>query len=159
MKILLAIDGSDCSQAALDAVCSRPWPAGSEVCVVSAAAPPPYLDEPFGLGSAAYGRVFEAERKRAVRDAARAVKVIRKRAPALPVVARSEPGSAPAVILDEARRWGADLILLGSHGRGVAARFLLGSVSNTVALHAPCSVEIVRSAPAPKAAGRRTRQR
>jgi nucleotide-binding universal stress UspA family protein len=53
-------------------------------------------------------------------------------------------GSPKRVILDEAERWGADLIVVGSHGRRGLQRFLLGSVSQAVALHAPCSVEIVR---------------
>jgi nucleotide-binding universal stress UspA family protein len=47
-------------------------------------------------------------------------------------------------ILEEAAGWGADLIVLGSHGYGVLRRFLLGSVAITVAEHAHCSVEIVR---------------
>ena len=47
-------------------------------------------------------------------------------------------------ILDEASRWNADLIVVGSHGRGGIDRFLLGSVSEAVALHATCSVEIIR---------------
>ena len=45
---------------------------------------------------------------------------------------------------DEAARWQADLIVLGSHGFGVVKRRLLGSVAQAVALQAPCSVEIVR---------------
>jgi nucleotide-binding universal stress UspA family protein len=53
-------------------------------------------------------------------------------------------GSAKDVILDEAENWGADLIILGSHGYSGWQRFLLGSVSHAVATHAPCSVEIVR---------------
>ena len=53
-------------------------------------------------------------------------------------------GSAKDVILDEAERWGADLIVLGSHGYSGWRRFLLGSVSHAVATHARCSVEIVR---------------
>jgi nucleotide-binding universal stress UspA family protein len=48
------------------------------------------------------------------------------------------------VILDEAERWDADLIVLGSHGYNGWQRFLLGSVSHAVATHAHCSVEIVR---------------
>jgi nucleotide-binding universal stress UspA family protein len=49
-----------------------------------------------------------------------------------------------AIILEEANQWGADLIVLGSHGHNGVERFLLGSVSEGVALHAPCSVEIIR---------------
>jgi nucleotide-binding universal stress UspA family protein len=47
-------------------------------------------------------------------------------------------------ILDIAAEWGADLIVLGSHGRKGLQRFLLGSVAEFVARHANCSVEIVR---------------
>ena len=54
-------------------------------------------------------------------------------------------GSPKRVILDEAERWDAELIVVGSHGRRGLQRFLLGSVSQAVALHAPCSVEIVRA--------------
>jgi nucleotide-binding universal stress UspA family protein len=56
-------------------------------------------------------------------------------------------GSPKRVILDEAERWNADLIVVGSHGYGILDRLLLGSVSQALALHAPCSVEIVRSRP------------
>jgi nucleotide-binding universal stress UspA family protein len=53
-------------------------------------------------------------------------------------------GDPEHVILAEADRLQADLIVLGSHGYGPIKRRLLGSVSQAVALHAPCSVEIVR---------------
>ena len=53
-------------------------------------------------------------------------------------------GFPKQIILDEAEGWGADLIVVGSHGRGLMGRFLLGSVSQAVALNARCSVEIVR---------------
>ena len=45
---------------------------------------------------------------------------------------------------NKAKKWGADLIVLGSHGYRGLQRFLLGSVSHAVVAHAPCSVEIVR---------------
>ena len=57
------------------------------------------------------------------------------------------PGSPRPVILDEAESWGADLIVLGSHGYSAWKRFLLGSVSQAVVSHAKCSVEVVRCAP------------
>ena len=48
------------------------------------------------------------------------------------------------LFLNEAEKFDADLIVVGSHGHGGIGRFLLGSVSQSVALHAACSVLIVR---------------
>jgi nucleotide-binding universal stress UspA family protein len=53
-------------------------------------------------------------------------------------------GDAKTVILDEAKQWNADLVVLGSHGWHGVDRFMMGSVSEAVAMHAPCSVEIIR---------------
>jgi nucleotide-binding universal stress UspA family protein len=53
-------------------------------------------------------------------------------------------GSAKGMIVEAAEAWGADLIVVGSHGYGTWERMLLGSVSQAVAAHAACSVEIVR---------------
>ncbi|MBK6426145.1 MAG: universal stress protein [Blastocatellia bacterium] len=53
-------------------------------------------------------------------------------------------GTPKRVILDEAEEWKADLIVVGSHGDGPIKRFLIGSVSLAVAMHAPCSVRVVR---------------
>lgn len=47
-------------------------------------------------------------------------------------------------ILEVAKEWGADLIVLGSHGRTWLKDFLMGSVADAVVHYAPCSVEIVR---------------
>jgi nucleotide-binding universal stress UspA family protein len=54
-------------------------------------------------------------------------------------------GNPRAAIVDEAKEWGANLIVLGSHGRTGFNRLLLGSVSEAVALHAHCSVEVIRA--------------
>ncbi len=53
-------------------------------------------------------------------------------------------GEAATVICDFAKLWGADLIVIGHRGRSGLLEVLLGSVSNHVAHHAPCSVYIVR---------------
>jgi nucleotide-binding universal stress UspA family protein len=52
-------------------------------------------------------------------------------------------GRPGKVIVSEAKEWGADLIVMGSHGYGRLARALMGSVAQYVVDHAPCSVEIV----------------
>src|SRR5262245_47241290 len=70
--------------------------------------------------------------------------------------ATSLPGAPRTVILDEAERWGADLIVVGSHGYRAWERFLLGSVSQAVVSHAKCSVEVVRCRPAEKPAENQT---
>jgi nucleotide-binding universal stress UspA family protein len=54
-------------------------------------------------------------------------------------------GYPKEAILAEAERWGADLIVVGSHGYRGLTRLWLGSVSQAVASHAGCSVEIVRA--------------
>jgi len=55
-------------------------------------------------------------------------------------------GFPKVVIIDHASQWRADLIMLGSHGRKGLDHFLIGSVSEAVARHALCSVQIVRPA-------------
>lgn len=47
-------------------------------------------------------------------------------------------------IVEMADEWNADLIVVGSHGRGFWSRALLGSVSDSVSKHAKCSVLVVR---------------
>jgi nucleotide-binding universal stress UspA family protein len=60
------------------------------------------------------------------------------------VTSSIEEGDARNVILDHAESWHADLIMVGSHGRTGLVQLLMGSVSDAVARHAGCSVEIVR---------------
>jgi nucleotide-binding universal stress UspA family protein len=62
----------------------------------------------------------------------------------VPVSTEVITGSTKRTIVEEAEDWGADLIVVGSHGYHNWERMLLGSVSQSVAAHAPCSVLIVR---------------
>jgi nucleotide-binding universal stress UspA family protein len=145
MRILIATDGSPCSEAAVKELCSRPWPPDTEVKVVSVAHTPfPLVYDPFLVVAASYVESMEEERKRAAERVARAARHIRENAPDLRVTAEALEGSPKKVIVAQAEQWPADLILVGSHGYGPVKQFLLGSVSHAVALHAPCSVEIVR---------------
>jgi len=54
-------------------------------------------------------------------------------------------GDPAASIADTARDWSADLVVIGSHGRGGLDRVVLGSVAESLARHAPCPVLIVRT--------------
>lgn len=54
-------------------------------------------------------------------------------------------GSPDSRIVETAEEWRADLIILGSHGYSRWERLLLGSVSDSVVHHAPCSVLVVRT--------------
>lgn len=54
-------------------------------------------------------------------------------------------GDAASVLIDLAAETDAELIVVGNKGMTGVARFLLGSVPNKVAHHAPCDVLIVRT--------------
>jgi len=53
-------------------------------------------------------------------------------------------GGAAEMLLEQARESGADLIVVGSHGKNLAARLVLGSVSRKVVREASCDVLVVR---------------
>src|SRR5262245_21799452 len=146
MKILLATDGSDCSKAAVNSVAERSWPEGSEVKIVSAMEIPyAPTTETWVLPDSYYSELDRVAREQAEAAVKYAVERIESgKAPRLEIITKIIGGSAREVILDEAERWDADLIVLGSHGYSGWRRFQLGSVSQAVAKHAHCSVEIVR---------------
>ena len=144
MKILLAIDGSPCSDAAVAEVARRPWPEGSSVKVLTAIEiPMPPTPEAWAIPLTYFEEMDLALRKQGQNIVDGAIQKLKsnKTFTADAVLA---PGSPRHVILDEAENWGADLIVLGSHGYGALKRFLLGSVSQAVVSHAKCSVEVVR---------------
>jgi nucleotide-binding universal stress UspA family protein len=135
MKILVATDGSECSNAAVNEVITRPWPLNSEVKLLLA------VDMPLLPTPQENSEIAQAEEL--LKTAADAIAA--KHGAALTVKTQISNGAAKTVIVDEAESWGADLIMVGSHGYNGLERFLIGSVSQAVALHARCSVEIVRA--------------
>jgi nucleotide-binding universal stress UspA family protein len=153
MKILLAIDGSSFSGAAVEEVATRSWPVGSELRIISVVEPPllptietwvppdNYLEELEKAGE---------DQARSIVD--KAADTIRgTQGSNLRVSVEILKGNPKHRIVDVADGWPADLILVGSHGYRGLTKLWLGSVSQTVASHAKCSVEIVR-APSSRAA-------
>lgn len=145
MKILLAIDGSSCSDEAIEEIGRRLWPEGSKIKVLTAfELPLPPTPEAWALPPSYLEDMDRSARKHAQAIVERAVARLKSKLDAAVVDGEFLPGSPRTVILDEAESWGADLIVVGSHGYRAWERFLLGSVSQSVVSHAKCSVEVVR---------------
>jgi nucleotide-binding universal stress UspA family protein len=147
MKILLAVDGSECSKTAVQAVAERPWPEGSLIKILSVVEPAyvPTTDA-WVLPENYYVEIDQAARDQAQAAIAYAVEQIKASDVAnLTILTEIKDGLAKDIILEEAERWRAELVLLGSHGYKGLKKLLLGSVSHAVAAHAHCSVEIVRN--------------
>lgn len=147
MKVLLATDGSEFSKTAVEKCCQMfAESENTEIRIISAAesAIPPM--EPFGVSTDYYREVNAAEREQAGEVVSETEAQIRKCFPALAVdlTAKVATGSPEQAIVEEAESWGADLIILGSHGYEFWQQALLGSVSNSVVRYAPCSVLVVR---------------
>ena len=146
MKILLAVDGSPCSDAAIEEVARRPWPEGSFVKVLTAyELPVPPAPEAWALPANYLEEMDIGLRKQAQDVVDNAIRKLKsKLSKTISLDGALLPGPARTLILDEAESWGADLIVVGSHGYRAWERFLLGSVSQAVVSHAKCSVEVVR---------------
>src|SRR5262245_40784325 len=141
MKILLATDGSDCSKAAVDAVAERPWPKGSEVKVICAIdLPYTSMTETWALPDSYFKELETAGTEQAETAVKQAEERLKSARGELVITTEVANGSAKDVILDEAEKWGADLIVLGSQGYKGWRRLLIGSVLQAVATYVPRSV-------------------
>ena len=145
MKILLAVDDSKFSEAATQAVLRQARPQDTEVQVLSVTEPSSLRTDIANDGYyAAIDASFEEATKQSQALVARTAELLRSKG--FKVISSASPGWADpkSKIIDVAAEWDADLIVLGSHGRSGLDRFLMGSVSEAVVRHAPCSVEVVR---------------
>lgn len=147
MKILLAVDGSACSDAAVEEVARRPWPEGSTIKVLTAyELPMPPTPEGWALPLDYFKDLDAALQQQARNTVDRAIQTLKSKLDkSISLDGVLLPGPPRTLILDEAESWRADLIVLGSHGYSVWERLLLGSVSQAVVSHAKCSVEVVRN--------------
>ena len=146
MKVLLAIDGSPHSHAALTEFATRPWPDDTEVQILTVVhAPIPLLFEPTLVVAAAHMEEILELRREAPALLKAASDLIRDAAPGRRVTTKIVEGIPKDAIVQEAEDWGADLIVMGSHGYGRFRRMVLGSVAGAVVAGAPCSVQVVRA--------------
>ena len=144
MKILLAIDDSQFSEAALQMVLTRYRHEGTEVRVLHVVEPIALAVPPFMVEG--YAPQLDEVRQEQLKQAQELVAQAAEKLLAAGFLADTAvvEGNARGEIVDLAAEWHADLIVVGSHGRKGLDRFLLGTVSDFVARHALCSVEIVR---------------
>jgi nucleotide-binding universal stress UspA family protein len=146
MKILIAYDGSASSDAAIDLVAKQPWPERSEVHVVTVFDIPLFYSMANGIEAYAPidEKVRQAMREDALRRAQVAVDRLRTRS-GIQATFELRDGEVKQALLEAIKEWGADLVVVGSHGKGAIGRLFLGSVSHALVTHAPCNVEVVRT--------------
>jgi nucleotide-binding universal stress UspA family protein len=144
IRILIGVDNSSDSKAAVEAVCNRNWPGGTEVGLLAVVdtvmAITPNSAEPSAKKWIEVAdetswddvrEIFEPLAQRLRSAGLRAEVLIRR-------------GNPADEILEEADTWGADCIFVGAKGTRGIDRLLLGSVSSAVSSRAHCSVEVVR---------------
>jgi nucleotide-binding universal stress UspA family protein len=148
MKIIIATDGSEFSKVAIEKGCQMVVkPAETSIKIVSVYEKlAPMGTEPFAVSSEYYHEVEKAAKKQAEAFVAQAADLIKTAFPDSGITIETEAvmGAPDHTIVEIAKDWNADLIIVGSHGHGFWGRMMLGSVSDSIMHHAPCSVMIVR---------------
>ena len=157
MKILIAYDGSDCANSALDDLQRAGLPPEAEALIITVAEvflppPPPSSYEIVGaLQEEHYPFNFEEVYKRNERMveearslALRAAERLQKNFPGWQVSVEAYADSPSWCVLRKAGEWKPDLIVVGSHGRSALGRLVMGSISQKVLTEANCSVRVAR---------------
>jgi len=144
-KIIVGIDGSAAAEAAVREVGQRIWQAGTQVRLIVA------RDHPSTAGIAARlpraaGMIAEFNQSSAQRaDLMLKWAMYQLKSIGLNVSMTIQRGDPKRILLEEARRWNADCIFVGTRDfKNSFERFRLGSVSTAVVNNASCSVEVVR---------------
>lgn len=152
VRLLLAIDGSPASVAAVREVAHCPLPGGSIIqllYVVHSRLPVIPDFPPWAVTiAAAHGESIREQTRRAPAVLEAAAAYLRARQLRCAVISKVVEGAPKDEIVREARAWGADRIVLGSHGRSRRQRVVLGATAPGVAAEAPCTVQVVRQQPA-----------
>lgn len=139
-RIVVGVDGSACSEAALRWAMAHAQQAGASVEAVAAWQYPEMYGYSWGyLPSVPDGGNFAASAEKVLEEAVERVK--EQIGSSTEVVTRVVEGHAAQVLMDAAR--GARLLVVGTRGHGTFAGLLLGSVSQHCVQHAPCPVVVV----------------
>jgi nucleotide-binding universal stress UspA family protein len=146
-KIIIGIDGSAAAEAAVHEVGRRVWQEGTQIRLMVA------RDQPLPVGSAvrmpqAAGMLAGFDRSAAERaDSMLDWAAYQLKSIGLNVSISIQKSDPKRLLLNEAVKWNADCIFVGTHDfKNSLERFRLGSVSTAVVTNASCSVEIVRPA-------------
>jgi nucleotide-binding universal stress UspA family protein len=144
VRLLICVDSSEDSNAAVAEVCNRHWPKGTEVGLLAVVdTVMPLTSNPSEPSAMKWIEVADESNWNQVREIFEpAAQKIRSAGLHTEVLIRR--GNPADEILEEANTWGADCIFVGARGTRGIDRFLLGSVSSAVSSRAHCSVEVVR---------------
>ena len=144
MRILLATDGSEYSQAAVKMIIAQAQSKEIELRVLYVVEPiRTYISADLIPHYVPHVEEIEEDRKRQAQQLVERI-VTQLCKAGFKSSGLVEAGDPKSKIIEQAAEWPADLIVLGSHGWKGLNRFLLGSVSEAVFRHAPCSVQVVR---------------
>lgn len=142
-RLLIGVDNSPDSKAAVEAVCSRQWPEGTDVGLLAVVDSVMAIPDGANPASMKWIEVADEESWGHVREIFEpAAQKLRSNGLHAEVLIRR--GNPADQLLQEAHTWGADCIFVGARGTRGIDRLLLGSVSSAVAARAHCSVEVVR---------------
>jgi nucleotide-binding universal stress UspA family protein len=144
IRLLIGVDSSADSDAAVEAVCNRQWPKGTEVALLAVVdTVMPLTSNPSQPSTMKWIEVADENNWNQVREIFEpaAQRLRRAGLHAEVLIRRGNPADE---ILEEAHTWGSDCIFVGARGTRGIDRLLLGSVSSAVSARAHCSVEVVR---------------
>jgi nucleotide-binding universal stress UspA family protein len=144
MKILIAYDGSECAESAIDDLKRAGLPNRAEAIVLTIAEE--LIPAPTSIGGVAttFSEDLLEEGKDALALAKRARSRIQTIFPGWEILADAGIGSPSSEIIAKADEWRPDLIVVGSHGRTALGRMFFGSVSQKLVNEARCSVRVAR---------------
>lgn len=133
-RLLIAYDGTECSESAIHDLIRAGMPDEADVLVATTA----------DIHAVVSSEVVKFKAEEASELTTMAFREIQRAFPKWKIEVKTCVGDHASELVKIAKSWGADLIVIGSHGKSLVPRFFSGSVSNKVLINSPCSVRISR---------------